>query len=633
MRHIAGLDGLRAVAVVVVVLFHYWPWLMPGGFLGVTLFFALSGYLITSTVLHEREVTGRVGIVAFYARRARRLLAASLATIAVVVVVWALAGWFTDQVADNAASAVVQAANWQRIVADQPYGTTAESLPLLHFWSLAIEEQIYWLFPLVAALGATRRRFAVPLVLVLVASAVASWRWSGDSVTVYYSTLTRAGELVAGALVALLLRGRTLPRLVARTAAPIAVAGTTALLVLCRLTSLDTASYYEGGLLLVGLLCALIVGALGAAPKLGRRLDHTVLVWVGRRSYGVYLVHWPLVLGLRQAGVFGAEWWALVATVLASSLSYKYLETPVRTRRLITHRPALVGIGVVAALTAVAVVLPTDRERVGGIDFAAAERVVQQLPAPTTDLPDTVPESVPGTVPESTVAPEPEWPVTWAIYGDSKALTLRLSAFALDDPHLNQLTGLTGMGCPLGRGGNVRESAREGLGRVPLPECDWTTLPAATLPAEGTDVVLAYFGSWDIIERNPPAVGGEWRTIEDDDYRTWLYSEMLALTDTLHAAGVAHVAWLTLYPAMGEPQRVELYNALLADIVVHRPEVAHVIDLGGWFSAQPDVDRLLPDGKHTTWKEGDPGTGLEVLQIFLVDQIVAIARPGATTEE
>ncbi len=632
MRHIAGLDGLRAVAVVVVVLFHYWPWLMPGGFLGVTLFFALSGYLITSTVLHEREATGRVSIVAFYARRARRLLAASLATVAVVVLVWALAGWFTDQVADNAASAVVQAANWQRIVADQPYGTTAESLPLLHFWSLAIEEQIYWLFPLVAALGATRRRFAVPLVLVLVASAVASWRWSGDSVTVYYSTLTRAGELVAGALVALLLRGRILPRWASRMAAPLAVAGTVALLVLCRLTSLDTALYYEGGLLLVGLLCALIVGALGAAPKLGRRLDHTVLVWVGRRSYGVYLVHWPLVLGLREAGVFGAEWWALVATVLASSLSYKYLETPVRTRRLITHRPALVGIGVVAALTAVAVVLPTDRERVGGIDFAAAERVVQQLPAPTTDLPDTVPESVPGTVPESTVAPEPEWPVTWAIYGDSKALTLRLSAFALDDPHLNQLTGLTGMGCPLGRGGNVRGSAREGLGRVPLPECDWTTVPAATLPAEGTDVVLVYFGSWDIIERNPPAVGGEWRTIEDDDYRTWLYSEMLALTDTLHAAGVADVAWLTLYPAMGEPSRVEAYNALLADLVVHRPEVAHVIDLGGWFSAQPDVDRLLPDGKHTTWKEGDPGTGLEVLQKFLVDQVVAIARPEVTTD-
>ncbi|MFM8268327.1 MAG: acyltransferase family protein, partial [Ilumatobacteraceae bacterium] len=307
MQHarIAGFDGVRGIAVALVVAFHLWPDVVPGGFLGVTLFFALSGYLITSLLLDEVDRSGSVSLRGFYQRRVRRILPAALATVSVVAVVWFIAGWATSTTRRELVAALLQVTNWQQIVDGGVYGASTDRSPVLHFWSLAIEEQVYLVLPLVVLLA--RRRWVIGFTLGVLVSATAlgTWLVAGDTSLVYFSTFTRSGEMLVGAVLATALHRRSVPtgRNSRMLIAGLGIASLGGLVALGLTTSLGTEGYYRGGLLACGVLAAVGVAAVAHQSDLGARLDVAPLRWVGERSYGIYLVHWPLLLGFTAAGM------------------------------------------------------------------------------------------------------------------------------------------------------------------------------------------------------------------------------------------------------------------------------------------------------------------------------------------
>ena len=216
MKHVPGLDGLRAVAVVVVVLFHAGAPGASGGFLGVSLFFTLSGFLITSLLLDEFERTERVSLRRFYLRRVRRLLPAAYLCL-LLVAIWG--GWWTAQqqsaLPGDLIASVANVANWRFAFADTSYADllSGESAsPVAHFWSLAIEEQVYLVLPVVMLLalrGGHRR--AAGVVGVLLGLSVAATLATSDRDLVYNATHTRAAEVLIGSALALLMFRRRLP--------------------------------------------------------------------------------------------------------------------------------------------------------------------------------------------------------------------------------------------------------------------------------------------------------------------------------------------------------------------------------------------------------------------------------------
>ena len=642
-EHIAGLDGLRGLAVSVVVVFHFWPSVLPGGFIGVSLFFALSGYLITSTVLRERDRTGGFSIGKFYVRRIRRLLPASLLTVAGVIVFWRAMGWFTVSAAHESVTAVAQVANWGQLFGGHAYGQDADASPLLHFWSLAIEEQFYWVFPLLAAVFASRRNFGLALWALFGASIAVTALNAGNAVVVYYSTFTRAGEVLAGAVAAVALHRRSVSAGATRFAGVVGACGAIALILVSRLTSLDTTVYSRGGLLAVGVLSAVTVAAVSRARAVSRLLDVAPMAWLGTRSYGIYLFHWPIVVALRELKVGAAGLIAVPLTLALTVVSFHFLEMPIRQRRVVVRRPSLVAIGALAGVLLAASAVPAaGAAPSSSIDFVRAQQLAAANgpgAAVTTTTPslagwpssapdDTLapPTTVSTAIVTTTSVPAPA-PVRVAIFGDSKALVLALAAGSYAMPDLQFESGWLDMGCPVGRGGRLRISAREGRGSDVTAKCDWTQRFPDSLATSGPlDVAVAYFGTWDVVQRNIASLGG-WRTLDDADYQAWLYQELLAATDSLHASGARVVAWATVTPnpKYGHVDRFDVYNSLLQRLAIDRPGVAAVIDLAGWFAAQPDVKTLLPDQVHTTYEPAG-GTGRLVYQRFLGPELIRLGR-------
>ncbi len=641
-EHIAGLDGLRGLAVAVVVAFHFWPSFLPGGFVGVSLFFALSGYLITSTVLSERDRTGGFSMRKFYVRRIRRLLPASLMTVAAIIVFWRAMGWFTVEIAHQSVTAVAQVANWAQLLGGHAYGQDAEASPLLHFWSLAIEEQFYWVFPLLAALFVSRRRFGVAL-WVLFAATVAVTAWNaGNTVVVYYSTFTRAGEILAGAILAVALHRRRVSSNGTRVAGFVGAVGVVALLAVSRFTSLDTAAYGSGGLLVVGVLSAFTVAAVSRARVVSRVLDVAPMAWLGLRSYGIYLFHWPIVIALRELRVGAAGAVAVPLTLAVTVLSYHVVEMPVRQRRLFVRRPSLAAMTALATVLVAATVVPaagaspsatsidyTRAQQLAAANEAAAANATAVTSTSSAAAGTSGDPAVSSTTANSSAQPTTTVPapVRVAIFGDSKALVLELAGGSYVDPNVQFAPAWVDLGCPLGRGGRLRTYTREGKGSDVSAKCDWTQRFPDSLSSSGPlDVGVVYYGTWDVVQRNVPALGG-WRSLDNLDYQEWLYQEMLAATDSLHESGVRVVAWATVTPnpKYGHVDRFDVYNAMLARLPTDRPGVAAVIDLAGWFAAQPDMSTLLPDLVHVTYEPAG-GTGLQVYQRFLGAELVRLGR-------
>ena len=636
--HLGGLDGLRGLALTAVLVFHMWPERLPGGILGMPLFFALSGYLITRMLLAQHDA-GTLSLKRFWGRRVRRLAPASLLTVTVVTVVWSLAGWWDTALRGDVLAGVAQVANWRQVATGDQYGVDEAASPLLHLWSLALEEQVYLLIPLlVLAAGGTRRAVWAFAALVGV-GVVSTALHAGDATMMYYGTHVRAGEVASGALAAAMVHrfgaGRSMVGRASRRAQTwagvLSVTFALGLLWAMRETSLSTAAYQRGGLLLAAIASSVVVAGAAACPPLARWLDVAPLAYLGQRSYGIYLFHWPLLVGLRRIwpGHAAPPWVVLVVSVLLAEMSLRWWETPIRQQRW-RIAPVRLGLPAAAVLVVTALVLPTSAATT--LDMAAAGRQLEVL-APPASRPVT-PAPAPGVTPSSTPPPPANGstpadappaeaaPVRWGIVGDSKALALALGLTTSQDPRVGLGAHLTGLGCPLGRGGRVRD----GVGSLPYdaePYCDWEANLAERVAVWGpVDVMLVYFGSWDVRQRQVDALGEGWTTFPDAAYEAWLAEEAEALERLILDGAATSVQWLTVWPdpGYGNEDRYAAYNEFVRRRAPDPSGCVGTIDLAGWLAVDDRGRWAMPDGAHTTW-DPDGGTSRLVGEGFLIEAI------------
>lgn len=373
-----ALDGIRAIAVLSVLVYHLEaPWLR-GGFLGVDVFFVLSGYLITGLLAAEHAATGRVSLPRFLARRARRLMPALLVLLVAVTVAVKTLRPVTEWLprAEDLRWALFYGANWHQIANSQDYFAAWESAsPLRHLWSIAIEEQFYFVWPLLMMIGFSRwaRRWLLPAIVTgAIASAVAmAWLYSpGDPTRAYVGTDTRVQELLIGAALAIAMhRWRDAMRVVTRVRGGLTALGAGG--VALALIALPDSSrfYYHGGAFAISLAVAGAIWRVEAMPhgRLARTLGRSPMAWIGRISYGLYLWHWPVILFLPSLLVvyFGGRGMIAVeqpvvlttlvvaVTFIVTVVSYYALEQPIRHGRLVRRlKPRWVAVAGVAAIYA-----------------------------------------------------------------------------------------------------------------------------------------------------------------------------------------------------------------------------------------------------------------------------------------
>jgi peptidoglycan/LPS O-acetylase OafA/YrhL len=405
--YLPGIDGMRALAVVAVMVYHANHEWLPGGFLGVEVFFVISGYLITLLLVGEHERTGRISLRHFWARRARRLLPALFFMLLLVITyTWI---WEREELArlrGDVLAGLGYVSNWYQVWVGQGYTAASAFVPLRHLWSLAVEEQFYLFWPIVMALLIrVRGQRRLPnlsrwLLIVAVAITVAVallfqpgrelaadgsqvpdqfWHVGDRAVSrtdaLYLSTITRSTGLLIGAAFALIWRPRAVMRgplrnkgLILDVLAVIGLASLAALVWSIHLVTPDGADpmLFRGGFIAVGfatvfVMAAVTHGATWSGPILGNRL----LNWIGTRSYGLYLYHWPIYQAIRKAAgnpLSIREFVvAMAITVVITEFSYRVIEMPIRRRQMpawlerVRHRRApirraIVAYGAVACL-------------------------------------------------------------------------------------------------------------------------------------------------------------------------------------------------------------------------------------------------------------------------------------------
>jgi peptidoglycan/LPS O-acetylase OafA/YrhL/lysophospholipase L1-like esterase len=541
MGHQPALDGLRAVAVGAVLVYHArFPW-APGGFLGVSAFFTLSGFLITSLVLREWSTAGAVDVRRFLRRRFRRLLPASWLTIAVVVAMGFAGVWSTEQLRSlrgDVPFALLEILNWHFVFQGRSYGDQfAAPSPLEHFWSLAVEQQFYLVFPLLVtgllAVGVrrSRRRPLRPLavglgvlaVLAALANAVVA---RGDVFAAYFSTPTRLAELLIGALLAFPFLGglRLASEVSRRVVAALGALGAVVSVWLWHTATVDAGWLYPWGLLVsAGATAAVIAVAVqgGAATA---ALSWRPLVRVGELSYGIYLLHWPVFLWLTPARVGWAPWplfaLRMAVTLAGAVLMFRFVEHPIRTGSRLRGRwgPGTAPVAAVGLLVAVAVL--------------------------TADLPAPRALANVGRA-EGDAAVAPPTPIRVMVIGDELASGTGDAFDVTDGRTPMQVEALARPGCGLAVGGTVRlaggavERDRDRCGTV---RDDWV----AAVTEQRPDVVVVWAGLRDVSDRRFSSAE-PWLRPGDPVLDDFLRADAADLLDRLSATG-ARVVVLSVPP-------------------------------------------------------------------------------------
>ena len=384
-------EGLRAVAVLLVVLYHADVARVTGGYVGVDVFFVISGFVITGVLLRERDATGRTSIASFYARRVRRILpAATLVILVVVVSCYTLLGPVSgDLVADDGRWAAVFLSNFHFEAIGTNYFTAKlPPSPLQNFWSLSVEEQFYLVYPTLFLVVARvkgrlslQTKMAICLVVVIGASYwISVVQTATQPTSAYFSPFTRAWELALGALVAV--GTPVLKRLPALSATLLTWSGLAAIVVAAFTFTAQTA--YPGALVAIPVVGAALVIAGGVvAPRVGaeRLLGLGPFQWFGRRSYSLYLWHWPiLIIAADEAGrailPIGESLALVLLAIVISMASYSFIENPVRHRRFPTGITVGAGITTVVATVVILSLMIEVQTRSGaGAGVSAAPNV------------------------------------------------------------------------------------------------------------------------------------------------------------------------------------------------------------------------------------------------------------------
>lgn len=585
-----ALDGLRALALVGIVAYHAGIDLLPGGFLGVSSFFTLSGFLITTLLLQEQRGAGRIDLMAFWGRRMRRLLPALLVVVAVVGLttpLWADSSQVARLGADGVAS-IFYVANWWFIAEGDSYGALFQSpSPLRHVWSLAVEEQFYFLFPpvFVALLAVARHRFLLPAVALATAAAAvlpAVLHDAGRSVDrLYFGTDTRLAELMVGVLLATWWSrsGARTPR----SSTGLTVAGVASLAALgwmwATAGATDTWLYRGGFTLHAGLTAVVIMAALAEGGPIRRAFSIRPAVRLGVLSYGAYLIHWPIVLWLQQTtgvGPYLRFGLVLALTIPLAALSYRFVEQPVRQlapdqrRRSLALFPA--GAMVAVMLLVVSALGPEDP---ASIDFQAAQDEFDRLVrtgaqpvgaeppvevAPSTEgapPPDDAPSpdgelggaraadatttEPPADPSQPTPAPPAdvvvlgavqEPPPRVAVFGDSASLItgLGLAWWALDTEKAVPADGSSALGCGLlpVHARMIAGAVHEKVGDCGDPSVEWPVLAAEN----EADVAVIQLGAWEVADQQL-VEDGPFLGVNDPELETALLDQMIRVSDGL----------------------------------------------------------------------------------------------------
>lgn len=648
--HRLELDGLRGLAVAAVLAFHLdLPWAV-GGYLGVSTFFSLSGFLITRVLLARDEASpdGDSGdavpnLARFWRRRVRRLLPAAtltLAGVATLVATGELTGG--PRPVGDLVAAAAQVSNWWFLSGPDSYADLfAEPSPVLHHWSLAIEEQIYLVLPIVVwtvfrlapSPVAAIRRLRLVLLLGLTVAAQASLT-AGDLDTVYYSTHIRAGEVLLGSLAATFAWSWPAPRDRGETDAHsgserlIAAAGVVALAVtLWCWTAVDLTDpvVRRGGLLAFGVVSTTLVVTALRPGLLRRVLRLRALVALGAISYGTYLVHWPVYLWTDErfpdaAPAFDAAVKVGISLVLAT-LSARLVERPVRAGRAGVVRTLSGALVVAIVVVALAGVLPSRPDR-DDVDIDAAAARLEALIDRTSS----------GTGADD---PDPDT-VRIAFYGDSTALVLGLGVRdqLAGDPTATVVPGTATLGCGIVRGDERRTADR--TSRLPEECRDWPDRWTAVLRQHPTDVAVVLVGPFDVLDRR---IGGAptWFEPGDPTYDQLALAEIRRAIEVL-SKGARHVVFLTS-PRLGtaprqlpsgpdavvrEAGRMDRFNELLR-AAAGGSEVTTVIDFATWMQERVDDGAdtdLRPHGVHLS----DQGTA--EAGAWLVPQLVTLVDEG-----
>jgi peptidoglycan/LPS O-acetylase OafA/YrhL len=534
MGYIPSLDGLRALAVLAVILYHaHFSWIR-GGFIGVEVFFVVSGFLITSLLLEESEDTGGISLRQFWLRRARRLLPA-LFSMLVAVSAWALlfSKYKVGQLRHDFLSAVFYISNWWQIFSsDVPYFAPKDPPLLRHLWSLAVEEQWYLLWPIAfIALfkwGKNRAKVAQALLVIaafiMVFTAIAYSSSNSDRINfLYLSTITRSTGLLLGAagaclwrpwrLVGIAQRGRTsaadMPERVLNLAA--LVSGSLLVLMALGLT-VSGAPLYRGGLVLVSLAslvlvaCAVHPNAVGVQKFLG----YAPLVEIGKRSYGLYLWHWPIFLFTNARESAAKFFIAVVITAVVTELSYRCIEMPIRngfigrareTLRNINHpsrRDMVIiassyataaGVLIASVSIALAFTTPIDLSVDNGDDLEFGA---------TTTIAGATPTTLNGVIAPSTTLPTLAEPIRLVIVGDSQAKALAKNLpVGIEKTFTTTDGGVSGCGVyDTGTGISPSIDFKQSFEFCRGWEKKWT---ASVQKAKG-QLALVVLGAWEVLD-------------------------------------------------------------------------------------------------------------------------------------
>jgi peptidoglycan/LPS O-acetylase OafA/YrhL len=634
------LDGIRAVAIASVVLYHGGIAGAGGGFLGVDAFFVLSGFLITTLLVREYRSRGSISLSHFWLRRARRLLPA-LILMLLVVSVYAVVLASPDQLASirgDALSTLFYVANWHQIIANQGYFAQADATsPLLHTWSLGIEEQFYLLWPLIIfGVLLWRRSLRLCLVVALagcMASAVEMallFHPGFDPSRIYYGTDTRAQALLVGASLGLLLA--VVPSLTSRNVSrwlqPLGLAAAAAFAFMVVVVNSNTSAMYRGGFLLAALLVALLIWAVVAVPRspLAAGLSLGLVVYIGRISYGLYLWHWPAdrILDGSRTGLSGWPLFFLrtgVAVALAVA-SYHLLERPIRERGLAGVLPLRGNRRRKAPSIAIAAMGITVLAILGATVVPAASPPTSALTTPVSDL-------------------RTHAPVRMLLVGDSMATYLGGDWRTVAPRYGVQLTNEGIIGCGLTSTGRVivqgeaisDESAPyfSGVKCRRWPQY-WTNQIDLTHP----QVAAMLFGPFELRDH---LLNGQWVHMGMPAWDNMEISNLQRAVSVLSAQGEKVVFFTSPYYKQGEqldgapwpeddPARVNRWNALLREVAAGHKGTVSVIDLGRFLSPGGHYASVV-HGVAVRWATNIHITpaGGALLAPFVFPQIVSLASP------